>query len=219
MKKLLPVLFIAGAFLSGCAQNTVSEDKYSGFLSDYSILTDSPTNDNAKSYVASGVDWSQYSNVMVDKVLIITPDNATNDVDQTLLVKIADRYQALLKQKLSQNFTVVDQAGPGTLRVQAAITSVYLSYDDMKAYQYIPIAAAVTGISRASGASDKRLRVVSEVKVVDSVNGKLLAEGIDLESGDKAIDETDKVQLSDVAPVLDFWAGRISSRLANLVKK
>ncbi len=113
----------------------------------------------------------------------------------------------------------MDQAGPGTLRVQAAITSVYLSYDDMKVYQYISIAAAVTGISRASGASDKRLRVVSEVKVVDSVNGKLLAEAIDLESGDKAVDETDKIQLSDVAPVLDFWAGRISSRLANLVKK
>ncbi len=70
----------------------MSEDKYSGFLSDYSVLTDSAANDNAKSYVASGVDCSQYSNVMVDKVLIITPDNATNEVYQTLLVKIADRY-------------------------------------------------------------------------------------------------------------------------------
>ncbi len=219
MKKLLPALFIAGAFLSGCAQNTVSEDKYSGFLSDYSILQDSPTYENTKSYISPGVDWSKYSNIMVDKVLIITPDNATNDVDQTLLVKIADRYQALLKQKLSKTFTVVDQAGPGTLRLQTAITSVYLSYDDMAAYQYIPIAAAVTGISRASGAEEKRLRVVSEGKIVDSVTGKLLAEAIDLQSGEKAIDETDKVQLSDVAPVLNFWADRLSSRLAKLVKK
>ncbi len=38
MKKLIIALLVSAALLAGCAGNKVSEDKYSGFLSDYSIL-------------------------------------------------------------------------------------------------------------------------------------------------------------------------------------
>ncbi len=38
MNKIIIGLIVSGALLTGCASNTVTDDKYSGFLSDYSIL-------------------------------------------------------------------------------------------------------------------------------------------------------------------------------------
>ena len=68
-----------------------------------------------------------------------------------------------ISNNLSRKFNIVEQAGDGTIRIQAAITSVFTSYDDLKGYQYIPIAAAVTGAARASGVEKQSVRVMSEI--------------------------------------------------------
>ncbi|RKZ99136.1 MAG: hypothetical protein DRQ43_00530 [Gammaproteobacteria bacterium] len=38
MNKTMIGLIVSGALLTGCASNTITDEKYSGFLSDYSIL-------------------------------------------------------------------------------------------------------------------------------------------------------------------------------------
>ncbi len=216
MLKLVTALLVSSALLSGCASNQVSEEKYSGFLSDYSILKQSPRDEDTRAYVAPDVDWSQYNNVMVDKVLVMTPDgDEEQQADPKLLIAIAERYEALIKDNLSHNFTIVDQPGEGTIRFQAAITSVYSSFDDLKAYQYIPISAAITGVARASGSSEKNARVMTEMKMIDSVKGQLLAQAIDLKAGKEISDENPEITLSDVLPVLDQWAQRIAERLTS----
>jgi len=80
---------------------------------------------------------------------------------------IADKYEAMLNQKISKRAKVVDQAGPGVIRLQTAITSVYTSHDDLRGYQYIPVAAAITGGARATGAEKKSARMMSELRIVD----------------------------------------------------
>ena len=112
---------------------------------------------------------------------------------------------------------MVDAAGEGTIRLQAAITSVFTSYDDMKGYQYIPIAAAVTGAARASGAEDKHARVMTEIKLIDSVNGHLLGQAVDLKGNEeKAVEDSSEITLADTVPVLEQWAQRITNRLVDL---
>lgn len=224
MKKLITTLFVSGALISGallsaCSTNTkVTDDKYSGFLSDYSILKPAPDDKDTLAYIAPNIDWSKYNSGMVDKVVVITPDGEQK-TDGKLLVAIADKYEELLKQKLSRNFKVVDQPGEGTIRIQSAITSVFTSYDDLKGYQYIPIAAAVTGVKRASGAEKQSVRVMGEVKLVDSVNGQLLAEAVDLKAGAEKQDKDSGILLADVVPILEQWSQRIVDRLVALRKK
>lgn len=224
MKKLITGLLVSGAIvsgalLSGCASNTkVSNDKFSGFLNDYSILKPAPDDKDTLAYITPNIDWSQYSSGMVDKVLVITPDGQQK-TDGKLLVAIADKYEELIKQKLSSKFTMVDQAGEGTIRIQAAITSVFTSYDDLKGYQYIPIAAAVTGAARASGVEKQSVRVMSEIKLVDSVDGQLLAQAVDLKSGKEKQDKDSGILLADVVPILEQWAQRITDRIVGLAKK
>lgn len=215
MKKLITSMLVSSALLTGCASNTVSEDKYSGFLSDYSILKPAGDDKDTMGYIAPGIDWSQYNSVMVDKVLIITPDGEQK-TDGKLLVAIADKFEVLIKENVSQILNVAEQPGPGTIRLQAAITSVFTSYDDLKGYQYIPIAAAVTGAARASGAEKKSVRVMTEIKMVDSVNGQLLGQAVDLKAGDEKQDDDSAILLADVVPILEQWANRISDRIAEL---
>jgi len=188
MNKIIIGLIVSGALLTGCASNTVTDDKYSGFLSDYSILKPIKEDPGRLGYHDKDIEWQQYNNVMVDKVLIITPGGGL-PTNSKLLAAIADKYQEVLKQKLSTKFNIVDNAGTGTIRFQAAITSVFTSYDDLKGYQYIPLAAAFTGAKRASGSEEQRVRVMTEVKMLDSIDGQLLAQSVDLKSGENLKNE------------------------------
>jgi len=218
MNKTMIGLIVSGALLTGCASNTVTDEKYSGFLSDYSILKPVKEDPGRLGYLDPDINWQKYHGVMVDKVLIITPDGE-QQTDAKILVAIADKYQELLKQKLSTRFNVVDNAGSGIARFQAAITSVFTSYDDMKGYQYIPVAAAFTGAKRASGSEQQRIRVMTEAKLIDSVDGQLLGQTVDLKSGDKKQDKDSGILLADVVPILERWAQRASDTLGSLKEK
>jgi len=218
MNKIFIGILISGALLSGCASNNkITDDNYSGFLSDYSILKVTPNDKDTLGYVNRDANWQKYNSAMVDKVVVITPDGDIK-TDGKLLVAIADKYHELIIKKLSDNFTIVNTAGSNTIRIQPAITSVFASYDDLKGYQYIPIAAAVTGGKRAAGAEKKNARVMSEIKMIDSVDGELLAAAVDLKAGKKVQDESLGVSLADVLSILEQWAQRIDDRITSLQK-
>ncbi len=185
------------------------------FLNDYSTLKPSKEDKDNLVYMTPDINWSDYNSIMVDKVLIITPDGEQK-TDGQLLVAIADKFEALIKQNVSKQFQVVDVPGDGTIRLQAAITGVYSSYNDMKGYQYIPIAAAVTGVKRGSGKEKQSARVMAEFKLVDSVDGQLLAQGIDLKAGKEKQNKDSEILLADVVPILEQWSKRVTDRLLGL---
>lgn len=218
MKKIILGLIVSGALLTGCASNNISDEKYSGFLNDYSILKPVKDDPGRIGYHDPDVNWQQYDSIIVDKVLIITPD-ADQQHNDKLLVDIADKYQEVLKQKLAEKFSVVDKAGTGTIRLQAAITSVFTSYDDLKGYQYIPIAAVFTGAKRASGSEQQRVRVMTEVKLLDSVDGQLLAQTVDLKSGKALKDKDSAIEIADVVPILEKWGQSATDILSGFKAK
>lgn len=215
MKKLITAMLLSSLLLTGCATNTVSQDKYSGFLSDYSLLKPKSGEKDRLIYITPDINWTQYNSLMVDRVVIITPDGQY-DNDEKLLVAIADNLKELIQQKVAKEMPVVDQPGQGTVRLQAAITSVFTSYDDMKGYQYIPIAAAVTGAKRASGSEKQSVRVMAEARIIDSVDGQLLAQMVDLKTGGEKQDKDSDILLADVAPILELWAERVKDLLVGL---
>ena len=218
MKKLIIALLVSAALLAGCAGNKVSEDKYSGFLSDYSILKPVKDDPDRLGYLNPDINWQQFHGVMVDKVVIITP-NGEQQHDAKLLVAIADKYEELLKQKISAKFNLVDNAGSGVIRLQAAITSVFTSYDDLAGYQYIPVAAVFTGAKRAAGSEQQRIRIMTEVRLLDSADGQLLGQTVDLKSGKNKIDKDSGILLIDIEPILKQWAQTATEVLSAVKEK
>lgn len=199
-------LLVAFAVLvSGCAANKVTEEKYSGFLDNYSQLEQSKTYADSKVFVEPTADFSNYKKLIIEKVVILSP-GALEKPNDSLMASIATTYEEELKKNFrGKGYTIVQQGGKGTARIQAAITSVYTSFDDLKAYQYIPIGAAITGAMRVSGTTKRNARVMMEAKVTDAKTGQLLVSIIDLQKG-KEVENQGKVILNDVRPVLQQWA-------------
>ena len=216
MKKAVLGLLVSAALLTGCASsNTVTADKYSGFLDDYELLKPVADNSGRLGYQTPGADWQKYNNIIIDEVVVMAPDE-DKELYSKLMADMAVKYQAFFKQNLSKSFNIVDTTGPDTLRLQASISRVFASYDDMKGYQYIPVAAIFTGAKRASGAEEKRARVMTEVRIVDSSDGKLLSQAVDLKYGENKLEGDSSVSISDVAPILEQWAQTTTDILAGL---
>ena len=57
---------------------------------------------------------------------------------------------------------------------------------------------------------------MAEVKLIDSVDGQLLVQVVDLKAGGQKHDKDSGILLADVVPVLEQWAQRIFDRLVTL---
>lgn len=216
MNKLNLVIAVLVAFLSGCAANKVTEEKYSGFLDNYAQLEDNDDYDETKRYINPKVDFSTYKGVIIDKVKVIFPDGLERP-DNQLISSIAKAYEDELKTSFrAKGYEVTQVAKPGVARIQAAITSVYVSYDDIKAYQVIPIAAVIEGVGRGTGMIDKSARIMSEAKITDSVTGELMASAIDLQEGKKKESSESEISVDDVRPVLKQWSKRFADAMSRL---
>ena len=162
MKKIISALLIYSLLtIISCTTNeTITEDKYSGFLNDYSNLRPDPLDVDTLAYTNPEVNWKKYSNAIIDKVTIITPEGQEKN-DGALLL-------------------------------------------------------AVTDAARTSGLSKENVRVITEIKVTDSVSGQVLAKAIDLKAGKEMQNKESEVVLSDVEPVLEQWAQRLFNVLSGL---
>lgn len=216
MNKLLVSAVISSALLTGCASNKVTEDKYSGFLDDYTLLKKGTNQDkDTMGYVTPGIDWLKYNSVMIDKPRIFTPEGEVLNKSK-FQTAVADKYEAMLNRKISKHAKVVDQTGPGVIHLQTAITAVYTSHDDLRGYQYIPVAAAITGGARATGVEKKSARMMSELRIVDAEDGQLLGQAVDLKTGEKINYSDSELTLDDITPVLDQWSTRAVDRVREL---
>ena len=131
--------------------------------------------------------------------------------------QLTDYFYVQLHEQLSQDYQIVENPGPGVMRLRAAITEAK--------------GAKVTGnavttvipqfklLSTASGlATDTRGFVgeaAVEVEITDSVTDARLAAAVDERAGTKAYRAGLK-EWSHVKRAYEYWAERIRERLAEL---
>lgn len=109
---------------------------------------------------------------------------------------------------------LVDQAGPGVVRVRVAISSVTAEAAALKAYQYIPLAYLVHKADEAVTGTTMVSMVFLEAELNDSVTGELLAEAV--KRGDGAtVKEDVQVTAADVTPLIDRWAQLAADLIAS----
>jgi hypothetical protein len=86
---------------------------------------------------------------------------------------LGDLFQQIFREELeSGGYEIVEQPGPETLRVSAAIVDLFITAPD---------AAQPTGRSRTYTANSGRMTLVVELR--DSVTGEILARAVDGQSG------------------------------------
>jgi hypothetical protein len=209
-----------GVLAGGCAstmqQRSVSG---SGFLSDYSQLQARGGDTALLSYINPEADFQTYTKIMIDPVRAYAKDKSSSlammsKEDQQHLLNYFD---AALREQLKTSYTLVNQPGPGVLRLRVAVTEASGSKVVMDTVSTIlPIGLAVSGAKAiATGEHLNVGDIGAESEGIDSVTGKRLFAAVDARVGRKVTFKFDKLnQWHTAEDAFDFWAKQLQTRLA-----
>jgi hypothetical protein len=208
MKSLPRVTLLCAALLAvtACSSNRVDPKDYSGFLKDYSRLQEakSPSGAPVMRWIDPKVNINQYTQVFIEPSQFYPKPQATAVISQQTLAEITRYFNDALRRELGSVLTLAKAPGPGTIVVRPAITAVSTSNEGLKPYEFIPIALVSAGVKAA---------------FLDGGNQKVLAQVVRKGTGKELENDTTKLTLNDVKPVLDGWAKDMRASFITLKNK
>jgi hypothetical protein len=234
MKKQILVLFtlITSIFIfTGCANKI--EVKPNKVIKDISKLKQSSLSENTYYYIKENTDFSKYNHVTVPKIKVYMAkdkenvnkvvedisnyftDNVNNEVDEKLLNDISLYFTKNLQNNIHE--IIKDKKSiKRSLKIQASIVSLNVSYDNLEFYQYLPYGLAFTAIKRSTGFEDKKLRVNFALKVIDKKTDETIVLLLEHEILDSRVNSSKQLTIEDIQPILDKWINKYSLRLKEL---
>ena len=191
-------LIVAASLLAGCgatsqaskmtdeAQAQISAS--TGFLGDYSMLRKGEDDEALLVYRNPNVDWKSYDKVKLDPVTIWRGgDSPLKDVPDEELQALANELGSQLNTALKKDYQMVNQAGPGVLHIQIAITEASKSNPAGDILTTIHPATRITSAGKklATGTESFVGKASVEGKITDAQSGTLLLAAVDRRGGGK----------------------------------
>jgi hypothetical protein len=208
-QKLSQSLLLAATIaLSACSNKKVEPEAYSGFLRDYSALTErqSPSGQTVLSWVSPKLNVDRYTQVYIEPSQFYPAPQPTARIPQTTLSDITWYYDAALKQELGKVMTVVTTPGPNTLIVRPAITRIATDTQSLRPYEWLPITLVAAGVSTATGIRDQDSEIATEVSFLDGGTRAVVAEVVRKGTGVPLENDTQVMTAENVKAVLNGWA-------------
>lgn len=146
----------------------------SGFLGDYADLAKAPGPADSWQWVRPGVDWKSFDKIMLQPIEVwINPQAAYPGIQPDVYKQMTDNFRDVLIGVFRDGgYKIVDQQGPGVLRVHLALTGITPERPSLTPLDILPIKLAFDVARRATG-TDKTVIVVSgEFEVLDGATGQ-----------------------------------------------
>jgi hypothetical protein len=229
----LPSVLLAGLILAGCAQTvapgpniiqraqgeTPALPPPTGFLgNDYSLLTPPAAGSDQQAllrYVNPTANWSSYNKVMIAPVTYWAADDSkVSAADQQAL---CNYMYTVLVTDLGKSFVIVDQPGPGVLKVSAALTDATSAVPVLRTVSVVvPQARALSVIKMAATGTYAFVgSAQGAIKFNDSMSGQLMAAAVDKRVGGASIKNVDVWQWGDADNAMNYWGNLIDQRLVS----
>ena len=179
---------------------------HSGFLGDYPRMRPSPRISGAWGWWHPRKRISDYLKIMIDPVTVfLHPQAQSRGVNPDELKELADyfRYQMVSRILSSGKYEIVHAAGPGVLRIRAAITDVQPS----KVLLNVTPVLGATGVG-VGGAS-------MEAECLDTESGERILAVIATRKGDPFEVQEGSSKWGDTQAVLREWAQVLREALDN----
>jgi len=194
--------------MAGCSSSTVNPDQYSGFLQDYSRLSESksPSGATVMKWVDPKLQLSRYSSVYIEPSQLYPKPQPTEKISQQTLNGITAYYDQALKRELGKSMPLASSPGPGVIVVRPAITGVSSRAQSLKPYELIPVALVAAAVSTASGIRDQEVDIATEADFLDGGTQQVVAQVVRKGTGKALENDTQKLSPEDVKAVLDGWA-------------
>ena len=181
---------------------------------DASKLAPGPKGGAALVWVNPNAQWASYNKILLDPVQFwASPDTKLSSSDQQVLTEYF--YNSLKTNIPQQGFTLVDQPGPGVIRLQVALMDATTATPGLRTVSVVVPQARVLNLAQ-SMATDSYAFVGSaeaEMKATDSVSGDLLVEAVDQRAGGMGLKNAASFQWGDAQNAMDYWAQTIPQRL------
>jgi hypothetical protein len=201
---------VAGMLLAGCAGKTIKPEEQSGYLKDYSDLTETKDSKGEAfyRYVSPKFTPSNYHAVILESVEFYPKPEPTEQLSQETMNQIRDYLNQSLRQIAGDRVQLTNKPGPGVARLHVAITAVAGEKKGLKVYQFVPAAFVATMVVRGVSGTPEEARLVLEVQAVDSVSGETLLKSVRIGTGEtlKKVEGQRVVTLEAVKPLIDRWA-------------
>lgn len=217
----LDLLLIGTLLLAGCSASGMKSVGKTGFLNNYSQLQPGSDDRAALVYIKPNADFKAYDKLMFERVVVLLADTSeAREIDPAMLKEMTDYYQNALFNAVKDGYQIVDQPGPGVMRVRVAITELKPSKPVANTLStIIPVGIVAAGATKAvSGDNLGTGEAGTEMELLDAQTGERLAAAVDRRQGGKMVF---RGKWEDTKDAFDYWAQRFRQRLdeANGVKK
>ena len=175
------VLLSALALLIGCATSQSKQARTvekSGFLGDYSMLSPGGEGEALLFYENPEANWPSYNKIFLAPVAYYGGrDTYPKGFTRADLQKLVNRFYYILYNDLAEDYQMVDEPAPHTLRIQVALTSVGESSqtaDSVSAVAPVIVNPIRNFAGSLSGETVFAGQASIEIKVTGELTGKLL---------------------------------------------
>ncbi|GJL60898.1 MAG: lipoprotein [Nitrospirales bacterium] len=215
IQRLSVLLCVLVAF-SGCAHK-IEPLHFSGFLTDYTSLRPSPDDSGAWSYRKPGVNFKGYTHIILDP-LVIWPSQHSEygGVDTLTAWKLALAFHESMSRALAGGYVIVEDPGPGVLRLRAALTDVLLERPAVSTPdQILPLAndLLIRASEKISGMNALEGEAAIEIEILDTQSQERLVAYVEKRMSPEILLTQDKDSLGPVLEIFDYWGKKLRQRL------
>ena len=217
------VLLSALALLTGC---TTSQSKQartvekSGFLGDYSMLSPGGEGEALLFYENPEANWPSYNKIFLAPVAYYGGrETYPKGFTRADLQKLVNRFYYILYNDLAEDYQMVDEPAPHTLRIQVALTSVGESSqtaDSVSAVAPVIVNPIRNFAGSLSGETIFVGQASIEAKITDGLTGKLLYAAVDRRVGQRSTSGSSTRRTADVEEIMWYWGDLARYRLCML---
>jgi hypothetical protein len=188
-----------------------------GFLgADASKLAPGPQGGAALVWTNPNAQWKSYDKVLLEPVQFwASDDTKVSSADQQTLTAY---FYNSLQTNLQKSLTIVNQPGPGAIKLQVALLDATTATPGLRSISVIVPQARVLNLAQSMATDSYAFAGSAEAafKATDSVSGDLLAEAVDQRAGGMGLKSAASFEWGDAQNAMDFWAQRIPQRLQDL---
>jgi Protein of unknown function (DUF3313)/Putative Ig domain len=211
-------LAAVATLLAGCAASQQAREvEQSGFLGqDYELLRPGEEGEALLVYRNPEAPWRSYDKIKLDPVTIWAGKGSEfEDFSEPERQELADTLYTMVHEELSKDFKMVDEFGPGVLRVQVAITDAETSNPTMDTISTVLPQGLL--LSQTTGLITGKPGFVGEasveLKATDGETGELVAAAVDRRVGGKSVTGAPTDSWDDVRQAYRYWAKQLRYRL------
>ncbi|MGZ8218343.1 DUF3313 domain-containing protein [Methylomagnum sp.] len=214
--KSFAALGVGLSLLGGCAvteQRPVELGSCAFLGKDCARLKPGAEGQAALRYVNPAAQWSRYGKVMIEPVTFWGGQESQYSPEQQQA--LLNYFHQSLQKHLGEKFQVVDKAGPGVMKVQAAVADAEGSTLGLRSISMIvPQAHMLSNIVYL--ATDKFPFVggaQGEARITDATTGEILTMAVDRRIGGGNISTGFSGKWGDAQNAMDAWSEQMANRV------